>query len=158
MLAGCGEVVPVWKQEVSFPEYTLYHNKAKKLEISLDFPEETSRKCRMEFEITYDISGIGRPELPLSIILQKESGDISPPKEFNVVVPLQAEGEWLGIPQDNEVDYVITYIVIPDLELEKGEYSMNLYANDNNNDQIYGVVKILARLYENEALGDEKLK
>lgn len=155
---ACSEIVPVWTDALDLTkDYTLYRTDLpREFEIQFDHPQP-ELDVRLELELTYDISGIGRKDLPLILFLErKDSLETSFPQGFPIKIPLKEDSKWLGQAGTNEVDYVITYIVIESLLLKSGAaYSLKIYANDEQTEKIYGVVRLAARLYENQLEGAE---
>ncbi|MEL6592698.1 MAG: hypothetical protein AAFQ68_21545, partial [Bacteroidota bacterium] len=62
--------------------------------------------------------------------------------------------KWLGEPKQNEIDFSLTHIAIPELRLKPGEYTLRIYANDEAQESVYGIVNVEARLYEREKLSE----
>ena len=152
-ISACSEIVPVWVGTLDLTkDYTLYRTDLpREFEIQFDHPQPEV-DVKLELELTYDISGIGRKDLPLILFLErKDSIETSLPQGFPVKIPLKENSKWLGSPGANEVDYLVTYPVIPSLLLKSGAtYSLKIYANDEQTEKIYGIVRLSARLYENQ--------
>lgn len=146
-MLGCGDIIPLWRGELSLNDYTLYYSDYPS-EFEMDLSEVQGQEvhARLELVIRYYV-GIGRSDLPLFIIIEDEENNIS---EFTTNVPLKSGDQWLGIPAENEIDYLITHDAIPSLKLKPSKYKLKIYANDDNEEKIYGVVRIEARLYELE--------
>ena len=51
-------------------------------------------------------------------------------------------------PDEFKVDYSISHLAIEELQLDPGMYSLKIYSDDQNFEQIEGIVKIAARLFE----------
>ena len=69
---------------------------------------------------------------------------------------LKQDGQWRGAPQENEVDYTFTQVAIPQLTLEPDHsYTLKVYANDDELEKIYGIVRLVARLYAREESTEE---
>lgn len=148
---GCGDIIPLWVDETELNDFTLYYtDKPVEFHIEIDQLTTESTQARLELDITY-YTDIGRTDIPLFLSLEDDSNHVS---EFNANVLLKAEGEWLGVPHNNEIDYTITHNVISSLELRNGHYLLRIYANDEKKEKIYGVVRIVARLYEIETLSE----
>ncbi len=142
---ACGDIVPIWVGQQDLSDYTIY-TAENPCEFSMVVdPIGEQLKLRLELEITYDI-GISRSSLPIRlVILNKDKSKTLFSKE--TIVQLKAEGEWLGIPEENEIDYTIAHNAIPSLTIAPGTYVLEVYANDQDQAKIYGIVSITARLY-----------
>ncbi len=145
-LISCGDIVPIWMSYQSLEDYTLRKSSQPcEFPITID-PIGEMLNLRMEMEITYDV-GIGRNNLPIRILIIDPATDKTI-KEVETTITLKADGEWLGIPKENEIDYTITHNAIPVLKMKPGNYLLQVYANDRKQEKIYGIVNITARLYE----------
>ena len=144
--SGCGEIVPVWVGESQLADYTLYYTEPVDFLVEVD-PIEATMDLRLELEITY-YQGIGRNTLPLFIVIQDKDRE-KEVREFTVDVPLRTGDEWLGIPSTNEIDYVLTHNAINHLSFQQGLHTLKIFTNDEEEEKIYGIVKIVARLFEN---------
>ncbi|MEZ4775517.1 MAG: hypothetical protein R3D00_20195 [Bacteroidia bacterium] len=142
---GCGEIRPVWKGEVKLANYELFYSEPCEFNVVVP-PVQDSINGMLELVITYYV-GITRNNLPLFIVLEDQQHNV---REFTTNVILKEEGEWLGMPEENEIDYTLTHIAIPELELRAGNYTLRLYANDDSEEKVYGVVNIEARIFEVE--------
>ena len=113
----------------------------------------------LELEVTYDASHINREELPLKIFLEpKGSKELKrfPLKEYQVNIPLKIEGEWVGMPDQYGVDYVLTWPAIQSEQFFPGKYTLKIYSNDKHQaEKILGVIKIAARLYDRNGMVEE---
>jgi hypothetical protein len=101
-------------------------------------------QAMLELEITYYV-GTNRTNLPLFVVLEDEQHKL---QEYTTTIVLKAEGEWLGIPAENEIDYTLTHIAIPKIELQPKTYTLRIYANDEEAERLSGIVEIAARFYE----------
>ena len=146
---GCGDIVPVWVGESNLEDFTLYYTEPVDFEVNVD-RLAASLDLRLELEITY-YQGIGRNTLPLFIVIQDKERE-KDVREFTVDVQLRSGDEWLGIPSSNEIDYVLTHNAIESLDLQQGLHTMKIFTNDEEEEKIYGIVKIIARLYENQPI------
>lgn len=100
--------------------------------------------------LTY-YTGLGRNEIPIYMVLEDAKTNV---QEFQTNIPIKSSGAWQGVPDENEIDYTITHTAIPSLTLEEGTYSLKIYANDDKEEKIYGIVRIAARLYNREVPQD----
>jgi hypothetical protein len=93
---------------------------------------------------------VGRQDLPLTLFIErKDSVEGAFPNEYPYTFSLKGEGEWLGTPNNNQVDYTLSEVVIEQITLRSGAtYSLKVYANDSRTGKLYGIVKITARLFE----------
>ncbi|MCI4668448.1 MAG: hypothetical protein MRZ79_09930 [Bacteroidia bacterium] len=142
---GCGDIRPIWKGEKQLRDkgYTLYFSEP--CEFSIDLNDlNVPVNARLELAITYYVK-ISRTNLPLYLVLEDEK---HVRREFFTNVLIKDDGEWLGAPDEDNVDYTITHLAISEIELEKGIYSLKIYSDDQDFEQIEGVVKIAARLFE----------
>jgi len=149
LLTSCGDIVPLWSEQVTLSgDYTLYRNVACEFEILFDNPLPEIN-TRLELEVMYDVSSIGQSELPLAIFVErKDTVNTNYPTEYTLSIPLKKDGKWLGKTSNNQVDNSLSYTVIEELLVKSNTpYALKVYANES--DAIYGVVKIVARLYEN---------
>ncbi|MEL6195048.1 MAG: hypothetical protein AAFR66_23525 [Bacteroidota bacterium] len=145
-IASCGDLVPVWRGEIILSDYTLYYSDLPR-EFEIDISDQNAgQELRLELELTY-YTGLGRNELPIYMVLEDENTNV---QEFQTDLVIKADGSWQGIPDENEIDYTITHTAIPSIILENGKYSLKLYANDDKEEKIYGIVRIAARLYNKE--------
>lgn len=142
---GCGEIRPVWKGEVKLANYELFYSEPCEFNVVVPAAQD-SINGMLELVITYYV-GITRNNLPLFIVLEDQNHSV---KEFTTNVILKEEGEWLGMPEENEIDYTLTHIAIPEMKLSAGTYTLRLYANDDSEEKVYGVVNIEARIFEVE--------
>jgi hypothetical protein len=142
---ACSDIVPVWVGQKKLDDLTLYYSDLP-LEFDLRLKTEKTLDLRLELEITY-YSGIGREDLPLTLIIE---GDSLLPREFPVRITLKEGEQWQGIPDANEIDYSLTYEAISSISLKPGDYILKMYANDEKEEKIYGVTRIVARLFENK--------
>lgn len=141
---ACNDIIPVWVGEVTLNDYTLYYSDyPREFEIDLS-GDESLVPMRLELTLTYYV-GIGRTDLPLYLILEDENHEV---REFHTTLNLKADNQWQGSAQDNEIDYTITHEAISELQLDPQKYKLKIYANDDEIDKIYGIVKLAARLYE----------
>ncbi|MEL7531420.1 MAG: hypothetical protein AAFN10_08945 [Bacteroidota bacterium] len=150
VMSACGDIKPVWKGDMNMEKqgYTLHYSEDP-VEFQLDLKaSESDLDLMLELMISYYV-GISRSELPLFIVLENENHDLF---EYTSEVILKEDDTWLGIPQQNEIDYSLTHIAIPELRLKPGTYTLRIYANDEAQESIYGVVNIEARLYMREIL------
>ncbi|MEO1450237.1 MAG: hypothetical protein AAFV07_11965 [Bacteroidota bacterium] len=140
---GCAEIRPVWKGSVKLDHYTLYY--AEPLEFTIDVKELWAEKPLMlELALTYYV-GMTRTNLPLFLVIEDPEHNL---KEETVQIVLQESGEWLGYPEENEIDYTITHIAMKGLKLKSGQHTFRIYANDDDEEKIYGLVRVEARLFE----------
>lgn len=125
--------------EVDLKDYTLSYNEAP-LEFLLKVPGEGKEKkpFHLDLDLTYYVM-IARNTLPLYVVIE-DSRDFTF-QEFNVKVPLKSEGQWLGEAQDYDTDYRLSYTALPKLNIAPGTYTMKIYANDDKEEKIYGLVK-----------------
>lgn len=150
VLSACADIKPVWMGGMNMEKqgYTLHYSEDP-VEFKFDLKGiEANQELMLELVISYYV-GISRSELPLFIVLENESHDLF---EYTSEVILKEDDTWLGIPQQNEIDYSLTHIAIPELRLNPGTYTLRIYANDEAQESIYGVVNIEARLYMRELL------
>jgi hypothetical protein len=106
----------------------------------------------LELAITYD-QGINRRSLPLFLTLEAPDHQV---QEFNTTVIIKEEGEWLGIPEENEVDYTVTHVAAMGLRLQpEAPYELKIYANDDAHEKIYGVIRVVLRVYSEASLQGE---
>jgi len=145
LASGCGDLAPLWSQESKLESLTLYFSDP--LEFTVDFNSpEPEVSCMLEMAITYDV-GINRRMLPLYITLENPE-EAQRVQEFYTEIQLREAEEWLGIPEDNGVDYTLTHIAAQKLKLKPDTpYTLKIFANDDDSEKIYGVVKVSARLY-----------
>lgn len=144
-------MVPLWTDQVTLSgDYTLYRNVACEFEILFDHPQP-ELNTRLELEVMYDVSSIGQSELPLAIFVErKDTVNKNFPTEYLISIPLKKDGKWLGKTSNNQVDNSLSYTVIDELMIKSNTpYAVKVYANES--DAVYGIVKIVARLYENIA-------
>lgn len=145
VLTGCGDLVPVWLQSNTLNDYTLENTSPCSFDVSIE--KGTSITAWLELDITYD-TGINRSRLPLKIAL-KEAGKDEYTAVYESIIDLKIEGEWMGIPLENEIDYMISHKAIPAITLEpQRRYILEVYSNDPESGSVYGIIKISARLYE----------
>lgn len=152
LLTSCTDIVPVWSSTQKLADMTLYYSKPVEFtDITITVGEEKKPKdFYLELDITY-YTPIGRTDLPLNIVFENVKNTEKFPYEFDkIIVPLKVEDKWQGKQEDYETDFTLTYIAIPSVKIPPGTYRMKVYANDAKSEKIYGVVKIGARLYENE--------
>jgi len=150
VLSSCGDIKPVWKGDMNMEKqgYTLHYSEDP-VEFEFDLKGgEADLDLMLELMISYYV-GISRSELPLFIVLENENHDLF---EYTSEIILKDDDTWLGIPQQNEIDYSLTHIAIPELRLKPDTYTLRIYANDEAQESIYGVVNIEARLYMREIL------
>lgn len=153
LLGGCGDVRPVWKGSMNMKKqgFTLHYSEDP-IEFSLSIkPEQEEMELMLEMVVSY-YTGISRNGLPLFLVLEDEEHNVF---EYNTEVMLKEDGQWMGIPQQNEIDYSLTHIAIPELRLKAGNYTLRIYANDEAQESVYGVVNVEVRLYEREVLAEE---
>lgn len=145
LLAACGDLIPVGVGRARIPDFTLHHEEIP-CEIPLDlvFPGG-ARNLHLELALTYEVV-INRNSLPVRMVLLDSLNEVVAHHELTI--PLRVEGEWLGAPEDNEVDYTLTFNQAPIMELEPGRYDLHVYANDPSGKDIPGVVEIAARFYD----------
>jgi hypothetical protein len=150
-VGGCADIRPLWKGEQSLESLTLYFSEPVEFQIQTPAADEPLITM-LELAITYD-QGINRSDLPLFLTLEAPDHEVM---EFDTVVPLKREGEWLGIPEENEVDYTVTHIAVTNLKLEPdAAYALKIYANDEAKEKIYGVIRVTLRVYrENDFKGE----
>lgn len=147
---GCGDIRPVWKGEKNLREkgFTLYFSEP--CEFSIDLNDlNAPLNARLELAITYYVK-ISRTSLPLYLVLEDEN---HVRREFFTNVLIKDDGEWLGFPDEEGIDFTITHMAINELRLEKGKYSLKIYSDDQDFEQIEGIVKVAARLFE---VGEEE--
>lgn len=148
LLSGCGGITPIWTQELKLTgDHTLYFAHTPR-EFQLEVPpahDSAASVLRLELEITYQVNAVGRNDLPIELIIEKGG---APPMSYEVHVPLRTDGKWLGVPRRYDEDYALTYPVIPSFRLGPGSYSLKIYANDDQKEKIYGITRLVARLYE----------
>lgn len=121
----------------------MYYSEPCEYQVNLEHIGQPT-SAMLELVITYYV-GTTRSELPLFIVLEDKDHKLS---EYTTLVVLKAEGEWMGIPETNEIDYTLTHIAIPQIELQPEEYTLRVYANDEDIESLYGIVNITARFYE----------
>ena len=137
---------PGMEGELVLSDYTLYYSDQPR-EFQIDISDQNSgQELRLELALTY-YTGLGRNEIPLYMVLEDEHTNV---QEFQTDIPIKSEGAWQGVADENEIDYTVTHTAIPSIKLEKGTYSLKLYANDDKEEKIYGVVRIAARLYNKD--------
>lgn len=130
--------------------YTLHYSEDP-VEFSLQIKDEQDDvDLMLEMVISYYV-GISRDALPLFLVIEDSAHNVF---EYNTEVILKEDGEWMGVPQQNEIDYSLTHIAIPELRLKAGKYTLRIYANDEAQESVYGVVNVEVRLYEREGLGE----
>ncbi len=152
LLQGCGDIRPVWKGSMNMKKqgYTLHYSEDP-VEFSLQIKDEQDDvDLMLEMVISYYV-GISRDALPLFLVIEDSAHNVF---EYNTEVILKEDGEWMGVPQQNEIDYSLTHIAIPELRLKAGKYTLRIYANDEAQESVYGVVNVEVRLYEREGLGE----
>lgn len=142
---GCGEIRPLWKGEVKLENYELFYSEPCEFEVDIRNLQGETR-VMLELAITYYV-GITRNNLPLFIVFEDQEHNVN---EFTTNVVLKEEGEWLGFPEENEIDYTLTHIAIPEFLVKPGLHTLKFYANDDSEEKVYGVVNIEARLFEVE--------
>ncbi len=148
-LTSCGDIIPLWVGEAELNDYTLYYtDKPLEFNINIDPLNQDTLRTRLELEITY-YTEIGRTDIPIFLVLEDSKNNVS---EYNTNITIKADGEWLGYPRNNEMDYTITHNAIDDLEINGGQYLLRVYANDEDQEKIYGIINVVARLYEKEIL------
>ncbi len=149
LIAGCEDIRPIWKGERALKSqgYSLYFSEPCEFKMNLDFPQE-SLLVLMELVISYD-QKIARSSIPLFLVLEDEDHQVS---EFTTTVVIKKEGEWLGMPEENGLDYTISHVAIEEFLVKKGRYSLKIYANDQQSEKVSGIVRLAARLYEQEKL------
>ncbi|RMG66502.1 MAG: hypothetical protein D6722_14910 [Bacteroidetes bacterium] len=140
--AGCGDVRPIWKGTVSLEGYTMYFSEPCEYQVDLTRYSDTLA-ADLELVITYYV-GTTRQDLPLFIVLENSRHDL---QEYAIHIPLKENGQWLGQPEENEIDYYLTHLAVSDLRLAPDTYTMRIYANDDKTEKVYGVVSITARLF-----------
>ena len=129
--------------------YEMYYSEPIEFDMDLtNMPSEVD--AMLEFVVTYYV-GITRNNLPLFIVIQDDQQNIS---EYTTNIVMKDEGEWLGMPEKNEIDYTLTHIAIPDIRLRPQVYKVKLYANDDDAEKVYGIVKIEARFFERDVEGN----
>lgn len=150
VLAGCGDLVPVWVGTVKLDDYTLYHNDTP-CTFTVNVPDtpDARQPLSLEMELTYYASGIGRSDLPLYIAIENEHKEV---QEFSTNVLLNIDGNWLGTLEENDVDYTLSHVAVPSLKLAPGKYSMKLFTADPKSEKVVGVIKITARLFKQGAV------
>lgn len=143
ILMGCGDIRPLWKGEAKLESLTLYFSEP--IEFTVEFPDpDPPTTTMLEIAITYD-QGINRTNLPLFLTLEDPSHQV---QEFSTDIVLKEEGEWLGIPEENEIDYTVTHIAVKGLLLESdSQYQLKIFADDDNKEKIYGIIRLAVRLY-----------
>ena len=154
MVQGCGDIRPLWQGNMSMKDqgFTLHYSEDP-VEFSLKINSEKEEvDLMLELVINYYV-GIARNDLPLFIVLEDAEHNVF---EYSSEVILKEDGEWMGAPTQNEIDYSLTHIAIPELQLKNGDYTLRIYANDEAQASIYGVVSVEARLYERAALEAEQ--
>jgi|GEM_PF-3556730 len=145
LLTGCGDIVPVWVGEIILEDHTLYYTDLpRELDMVLE-SEEALMDLRLELEVTY-YAGMKRSQLPIFIAI--EDGQ-NPAKIQSTKIKLKENGEWIGERHENEIDYILTHEAISSIKLKPGKYKMKIYANDEEAEKIVGVIKIIARMYQN---------
>lgn len=137
--------MPIYSKTQKVPELTLHFaDQPVVFTIKTDAPEEMIQS-RLELTLQIDQSTFKRDELPLMLILEGPDLDLV---EYEISVPIKLDGEWLGEMDDNQVDVQIVHEAIEFLELRSpAKYSLKVFANDDKEQQIFGVIKIGARLY-----------
>lgn len=143
ILCGCADIRPLWKGEQALESLTLYFSEPLEFTIRIP-PAEQPVRAMLELALTYD-QGINRTSLPLFLTLETPDHQV---QEINTLIPLKEDGQWLGIPEENEVDYTITHVVAQDLRLEpNAPYELKLYANDESQEKMYGIIRVVLRVY-----------
>ncbi|MEM7659377.1 MAG: hypothetical protein AAF399_24875 [Bacteroidota bacterium] len=146
ILVSCGEIRPLWKGTSKLEGFTMYYSEP--CEYLMDLSHLPGPvEAFLELEITYYV-GTNRTNVPLFLVLENKQHDL---KEHTTNVILKADGEWVGIPAENEIDYSLSHIAIPYLRLQPDEYVLRVYANDDDAERLYGIVEIAARLFETQA-------
>ncbi|WNJ18927.1 hypothetical protein [Pontibacter sp. G13] len=146
LFQGCGDIGPVWKEDKQPEQFTLSFSEPVEFTISLP-PGQPDVQAYLEFSLTY-YTGIARNTLPLFMVL--EDNDLHQIKEFTTQIPLKENGQWKGLMHENEIDYYLTHVAIPSLTIEAGKtYSLKVYADDEKDEKIYGIVSMTGRLFEN---------
>ncbi|MEM9933230.1 MAG: hypothetical protein AAF824_06450 [Bacteroidota bacterium] len=149
-IPSCGDIVPVWRGEIILSDYTLYYSDLPR-EFEIEITDQNAgQELRLEMALTY-YTGLGRNEIPIYMVLEDAKTNV---QEFQTNIPIKSSGAWQGVPDENEIDYTITHTAIPSLTLEEGTYSLKIYANDDKEEKIYGIVRIAARLYNREVPQD----
>ncbi|MEL6674210.1 MAG: hypothetical protein AAFR61_18535 [Bacteroidota bacterium] len=149
LLAGCGEITPLWKGYFKLKNLTLYTNEPCEYKVSIQ-DERPELLVNLELTITHYIK-ISRTSLPLSIFLERNVDDSTyVVKEYEVEIPLKEDGEWKGELVNDGVDIALTYVAIPRLNLQPGDYTLKIYADalKETTGEIEGVAQIDARFYE----------
>jgi hypothetical protein len=141
---SCGELRPLWKGEFPLENYTLYYSEPIEFSIPLQDYLTQPVTAMLELEVVYYV-GITRTSLPLFIALEDKNHEV---KEYSANIVLKEDGEWLGVPRDNEIDVSLTYPIVDGLELKPEPYTLKIYSNDTEAEKVYGVVSVTARLYE----------
>lgn len=151
VVSSCGEIKPVWKDGMNMEKqgYTLHYSEDP-IEFGLEIKGDEEREFLLELVVSYYV-GISRSELPLFIVLENQNHDLF---EYTTEVILKEGDKWLGEPKQNEIDFSLTHIAIPELRLKPGEYTLRIYANDEAQESVYGIVNVEARLYEREKLSE----
>jgi hypothetical protein len=141
-------MVPVWVGEANLADsgYTLYHTDSP-CELQADIPASKT-PLSLELEVTYYYAGIGRADLPIYIALENQATKEF--SEYKTNIPLNVDGQWLGVLEENGVDYSVTHIVAPAVTLPAGKYTLKIYSDDDKTEKIFGVAKIIVRLYEQQ--------
>ncbi|MEL6626045.1 MAG: hypothetical protein AAFQ83_11535 [Bacteroidota bacterium] len=142
---SCGDIRPLWKGEKKLSDqgYALYRIEPCEFEIEIKTAQQEV-DVMLELAITYYLN-IARTQIPLFLILEDESHNIT---EYATNITIREEGELLGYPDENEVDYTISQIAIPELTLTPGFYNLKIYSNDRYSEKVDGLVKIVARVFE----------
>lgn len=150
IVSSCSDVVPVATMRYKIPDMTLYYSKPIEFNFTITGEKDKAGLYYLEMDVTY-YTPIGRNDLPLEIIVENTESTEKFPEEFHPVIPLKVDEKWQGKQEEYETDYTLTYIAIPAMKLKPGNYKMKIFANDPKNEKIYGVVRINARIFENES-------
>ena len=134
--------------------YTLYYSEPIEFEVPLEDYLTQPVTAMLELEVVYYV-GITRSSLPLFIALEDENHVV---QEYSANIVLKEEGEWLGVPRDNEIDVSLTYPVVTGLELRPETYTLKIYSDDTEAEKVYGVVAVTARLYEQAAVESQQAR
>ncbi len=145
VLPACQEAVPVWSAEKQIENLVLKFNQPLEYRVDLTRLKDTVN-TRMEMELIYD-PGIGRSDLPLFVVFEDDSHNIV---EYPSIIHLKENNAWMGEPQPNEVDMALTQVAIPEMKLLPRKYVLKIYANDQDSTQIYGVIRMGIRIFENK--------
>ena len=155
LAGGCADIRPIWVGQAELDTLTLYFSEPVEFQIRFSHPEPEVNTA-LEFALTYDQS-INQSSIPLFMTLEdRETHRVT---EYKADLLIKQDGQWLGYPVGNEVDYTVNQIVLKDLSLKPGQnYTLKIFANDEEEEEIYGIIRLGARLYLSSELSTEEVE